>query len=192
MLNTATDTVNTFRTTLKATPVMKAARFQNYPLPPSISLSSAALIEPLAVAWHAVTTSPFDPNRTSNANTDTLIIGGGPVGISLVQILTLHGATAIAVAELLPSRKTLARDYGAIHILDPHEVDIPSTLRSLTNGVGADIVFDTTGVESTLNGAIGQSNLEKMITQRIRLDEVVEKGFRALVDDRRAHYFVLW
>lgn len=119
-----------------------------YNLPDDLPLESAALIEPLAVAWHAVSVSPFKPGDNA------VIIGGGPIGICLVQVLRLMGAKNVMVAELLGNRKRLALDYGATHIVDPKEVDVPARVRGLTDAVGADVVFDTAGVERALNSAI--------------------------------------
>lgn len=119
-----------------------------YALPENISLECAALIEPLAVAWHAVNESPFKYGDTA------MVVGGGPIGIGVVQVLTLQGAKKIIVAELMDSRKQLATDFGATDIVDPRSVDVPNRVRELTGGVGADVVFDTAGVEKALNGAI--------------------------------------
>lgn len=119
-----------------------------YALPDRLSLESAGFIEPLAVAWHAVSLSPFKPGDSA------MIIGGGPIGICLVQVLKLNNASNIIVAELLENRKRLALDYGATHITDPREVDVPSQVRGWTNSTGADVIFDTAGVEIALNSAI--------------------------------------
>ncbi|RAL17008.1 uncharacterized protein BO97DRAFT_382208 [Aspergillus homomorphus CBS 101889] len=209
-----------------------------YPIPDTISLEAAALIEPLAVAWHAVNISPFKPGDS------VLVLGGGPVGIGIVQVLKMQGCQKIIVAELMENRKQLARDYGAAHIVDPRETDTATRVRELTDGVGADVIFDTAGVERALNEAIGacrthgtivniavwekrpalrvndlmysevkytgsalydesafmnviealnhgQLTPEKMITAKIKLDEVVEKGFDALVHHRDAHCKIL-
>lgn len=119
-----------------------------YPIPDNISLEAAALIEPLAVAWHAVKLSPFKPGDS------VLVVGGGPIGIGVVQVLALQGAKNIMVAELMENRKKFCRDYGATHILDPREVDVAQKAREVSGGFGADVVFDTAGVEKALVGAI--------------------------------------
>lgn len=119
-----------------------------YVLPENIALDEAALIEPIAVAWHAVDRSPFKPG------TDVMVMGAGPIGIGLVQVLKLHGAGKIIVVELLDNRKQLARDYGATHILDPRHGDIPKAVRELTDGDGAQIIYDSAGVEIALDGMI--------------------------------------
>ncbi|KAL3475502.1 chaperonin 10-like protein [Aspergillus californicus] len=209
-----------------------------YPIPDHVSPESMAMIEPMAVAWHAVNLSPFKEGD------QVLIVGGGPIGLGILQVLKLVGAKLTMVAELMDSRKESAKDYGASHILDPTEVDIPDKVRELTDGNGADVVFDTAGVEKALDGAIsacrvhgtivnvavwekrphirvnemmyhevkylgaalydersflevieaiskGQLKPEGMITDTIGLDDIVEKGFKALLADRAAHCKIL-
>ncbi|KAF7167840.1 hypothetical protein CNMCM5623_001003 [Aspergillus felis] len=209
-----------------------------YPLPDNVSLEAAALIEPLAVAWHAVNLSPF------KGGDNVMVIGGGPIGIGIVQILKLQGAKKIMVAELLDNRKKFALEYGATDIIDPRTCDVPEKVRELTNGVGADVIFDTAGVEAALDGAIpacrvhgtivniavwekrpsirvnelmyhevnytgaalydesafrnviqalnyGQLKPEGMITAKVKMDEVVDKGFKTLLEDRGEHCKIL-
>ncbi|KAH8433441.1 uncharacterized protein LDX57_011075 [Aspergillus melleus] len=209
-----------------------------YPIPDNISLESAALIEPLAVAWHAVNVSPFKPNQ------HVLVVGGGPVGIGIVQVLKMQGAKTITVAEPMARRREFALEYGATHAIDPKTEDVTEQIRNLTNGLGAHVVFDSAGVEQALCGEVdacrthgtivniavwekqpsmpvnelmynevqytgaalydesafqdviralnyGQLKPDRMITSIVKLDDVVEKGFQALVDDRGEHCKIL-
>ncbi|BCR90270.1 uncharacterized protein ACHE_60156A [Aspergillus chevalieri] len=211
---------------------MTAPSSHFYPIPDKVSLEAAALIEPLAVSWHAVNVSPFKPGH------NVLIVGGGPIGIGILQVLKLQGAKNVMVSEMTESRKRFALEYGATHVLDPSQVDVAGKVREITNGIGADVIYDTAGVEIALNSAIracrthgsivniavwqkrpaihvndlmyheikyegatlydeesfrdviralsyGQLQPEKMITGKIRLDEVVDKGFKALVGEER-------
>lgn len=119
-----------------------------YPLPDNVSLETAALTEPMAVAWHAVNRSPF------KSNDNVLVLGGGPIGIGVIQVLKLQQAKRIFVVELMENRKELARSYGATDILDPREVDIPETVHRITENQGVDVIFDSAGVEVALNGVI--------------------------------------
>jgi threonine dehydrogenase-like Zn-dependent dehydrogenase len=119
-----------------------------YSIPETISLEAAALIEPLAVAWHAVNLTPFNPGD------NVLLVGGGPIGLGVVQVLKLQGARNIMVSELMESRQQLCRTYGATHILDPREGDVAQGVREITSGVGADVIFDAAGVEKALIGTI--------------------------------------
>ena len=119
-----------------------------YPIPDTVSLEAASFIEPLAVAWHAVKISLFKPGDS------VLVVGGGPIGLGLLQVLKLQGARNIIVAELMENRKNLCLQYGATHMVDPRKVNVAQMTRDLTNGVGADIIFDTAGVEKALLDAI--------------------------------------
>jgi len=109
------------------------------------------------VAWHAVNVSPF---KTGD---NALVVGGGPIGIGVVQVLKLQGAKEIVVVELVESRKQLARDFGATRVLDPREVDVPEAMQELTSGIGADVIFDTAGVENALSGAIPACRVHETI-----------------------------
>ncbi|KAJ6001148.1 alcohol dehydrogenase [Penicillium waksmanii] len=120
-----------------------------YALPDNVSLEAGALVEPLAVAWHAAKLSPFKANDTA------LVLGGGPIGIGVIQVLKLRGAKNIILVELMENRKKLGKELGATHIFDPKECDIPAEVSKVTNEVGADVIFDSAGVEVALNGIIG-------------------------------------
>lgn len=89
-----------------------------YPIPDSISLEAVALIEPLAVSWHAVNKSPFKVG-------DNVLIGGGPISIGMVQVLKLQGAQSRIVSEMMESRKQISMHYRATHVLDPSVDNIP-------------------------------------------------------------------
>lgn len=77
------------------------------PLPDNIPLDVAALIEPLAVGWHAVRQSPLKQGD------DILILGGGPIGIAVIQALRARGCGKIIVSELSASRQRFAKQFGA-------------------------------------------------------------------------------
>lgn len=78
--------------------------------------SFTALVEPLAVGWHAVESSPF--KRTDSC----LILGGGPIGLAVIQALRARGCAQIIVSEVSGMRKQFAKDFGAHVVLDPTKV----------------------------------------------------------------------
>jgi threonine dehydrogenase-like Zn-dependent dehydrogenase len=109
---------------------------------------TTALIEPLAVAWHAVRISPF------RAGDSVLVLGGGPIGLAVIQILKALGAKTIIVSEIAERRRQFALKFGAHAVLDPSKNDIIAKCRELTGGGGVHIAFDAAGVQAGLDTAI--------------------------------------
>lgn len=120
------------------------------PLPDNIPLDIGALVEPLSVGWHAVRQSPLTSSST------ILILGGGPIGIAVINALKARGCGMIIVSEPTASRQKFAKQFGADFILDPiseGEEGFARKVRELTNGEGVDIVFDCAGVAAGLKAA---------------------------------------
>lgn len=117
------------------------------PLPDNIPLDVAALVEPLAVGWHAVSQSPLKKGD------NVLILGGGPIGIAVIQALLAQGVGQIIVSEISASRQKFAKHFGATTILDPRHEDVVKRVKELTGGEGVDIVFDCAGVAVGLEAA---------------------------------------
>ena len=95
-----------------------------YPLSEGMSLKTGALIEPFAVAVHAVRESDF------NMGDSVTVFGAGPIGLCTAIVLKLSGTRDISVVEVNPFRKKLAEDLGFSVV--ESAVDIPSS----------DMVFD--------------------------------------------------
>lgn len=110
--------------------------------------SREALVEPLSVGWHAVAISPFQPGDAA------LVLGGGPIGLSVIQALKARGCDKIIVSEVSSMRKDYARDFGAHYILDPTKDDIVKRCRELVDGKGVHLAFDAAGVQAALNEAV--------------------------------------
>ncbi|KAH6642112.1 chaperonin 10-like protein [Boeremia exigua] len=118
------------------------------PLPTTIPLDVGALVEPLAVAWHAVAAAPVTPDSTA------LVLGGGPIGLAIVQCLRAQGVRSIVLSEPSGARQRFARALGAHHVLDPRGADVVAETRALSGGGGgADVVFDCAGVAASLDAA---------------------------------------
>ena len=106
------------------------------------------MVEPLAVAWHAVNISPFKKGDSA------LVLGGGPIGLAVIQALKARGAENIIVSEVAPKRKKFAKNFGAHHVLDPSEDDIVARVRELSEGYGVNVAYDAAGVQAGLDQAI--------------------------------------
>ena len=116
-------------------------------LPESLPTDIGALIEPLAVGWHAVRRAEFEPGQSA------LVVGAGPIGLVTLLALKDAGASFVAVAELSPARKAKAEQMGADLVLDPSVDDVVTVVQARTGG-GADATFDASGHQATLTLAL--------------------------------------
>jgi len=116
-------------------------------LPENIPLDIGALVEPLAVAWHAVDASPIQEGD------ETLVLGAGPIGLSVIQVLKARGASKIIVGEVAKQRQEYAKHFGATHILDPRSEDIVKKSKEICAGQGPKLAFDCAGVPASINTA---------------------------------------
>lgn len=107
-----------------------------------------ALVEPIAVAWHAINISPFKKGDS------VLILGAGPIGLAVIQCLIARGAEKIIVSEMATGRKEFAKQFGAHYVLDPSKDDIVARVREICDGRGANVAFDAAGVQAGLDQAI--------------------------------------
>lgn len=124
-------------------------------LPKSMPVLYGALIEPLAVAVNAV--------RRSGARAEdrVLVLGGGPIGQSIVLALQMAGVRSIVVTEVMPSRQELLRHLGAV-VIDPTVSDVRATVLE-TFGRPADLALDAVGLSQTLDDALASTRLGGMV-----------------------------
>ncbi|KAI1337520.1 GroES-like protein [Xylariaceae sp. FL0016] len=118
-----------------------------FKLPNSISLEIGVLVEPLAVAWHAVSESGVQPGQ------DVLVFGTGPIGLAVIQCLRAMNVGQVMAVEIAQQRQEHAQQFGASHILDPSKIDVVQKARELTGGRGPPVAFDCAGVPSSLDSA---------------------------------------
>jgi (R,R)-butanediol dehydrogenase/meso-butanediol dehydrogenase/diacetyl reductase len=107
-----------------------------------------ALVEPLAVAYHAVRLSGARPGHTA------LVFGAGPIGLVTTAAVRARGVEQIVVVEPAAVRKAKAPVAGADHVLDPTSVDVTEAVFELTDGRGADVSFECAGIDAVLATAI--------------------------------------
>lgn len=120
-----------------------------YPLPDSVDLKLAALVEPLAVAWHALVVSGIQ----DWSNKTVLIVGGGPVGIAHIYVLRAKGCKRIFVSEPTPTRAKQNKEV-ADEVFNPIKEHVGNRCRELTNGEGVDVVFDCAGIQKGLDAGM--------------------------------------
>lgn len=121
------------------------------PLPETVDLKAAALAEPLAIGRHSIISSGF------RAGQSALICGAGPIGLAILLLLRVMGASKVIMTEVLESRMAQARRFGADAVINPLSslaaggLGVEDTVRQVAGEGGVDIAFDTTGLQSTLD-----------------------------------------
>lgn len=83
-----------------------------------------------------------------------LVLGGGPIGLAVVQALRARGCRQIIVSEVSGMRKQFAAEFGAHQVLDPTKEDIVAACLRLTDKRGVDVTFDAAGVQVGLDQAV--------------------------------------
>ncbi|MGM1048440.1 MAG: 2,3-butanediol dehydrogenase [Bacillota bacterium] len=120
-------------------------------IPESVSYEQGALVEPSAVALHAVRSSKL------KVGDKAVVFGTGPIGLLVIEALKASGASEIYAVELSEERKQKAAELGAI-VIDPKQYDAVEEIHKRTNG-GADVSFEVTGVPPVLAQAIKSTKL---------------------------------
>ena len=113
-----------------------------------LSTEVGALVEPIAVGYHAVKRSGIAPGQVA------AVFGAGPIGLVTTACLRAVGVEEVIVVELSAIRKAKAPGAGATLVLDPSETDVPARLRELTGGLGVDVAFECVGASPALQGAL--------------------------------------
>lgn len=166
-----------------------------HPLPDSVSWRQAAVLEPAAVAEHALNQSRLQ------AGGRCLVIGLGPIGLLLIMLARLRGVEEICAVDVSPERLQKARQLGASQTLDGRADSLLQTLQQLSDG-GYDSVFEAAGSQPTftlalkaarkggeviLVGLMGDVSLDAfdLVNREIRLQTSV--GYRNVYPDLIRH-----
>jgi (R,R)-butanediol dehydrogenase/meso-butanediol dehydrogenase/diacetyl reductase len=117
------------------------------PFPADLPAAHSALVEPFAVAVHAVRGSGL------RAGDSAAVVGAGPIGLALVQAARAAGAGEVLVSEPQRVRRDAAAQQGADAVFDPAD-DPVEGITAATDG-GADVAFEASGSEAGLRQALG-------------------------------------
>ena len=116
-------------------------------LPDGLSAEIAALSEPAAVAVHACRRARLRGGET------VAVVGGGPIGLLVLQVARAQGAAAVFTIEPLAARRELAARLGARAALDPAE-PADKAIAAATGERRADVVFECTGSTAGIETAL--------------------------------------
>jgi L-galactonate 5-dehydrogenase len=113
-----------------------------------LGLRELALVEPLAVGFHAAARGRVTKDDT------VLVFGCGMIGLGAIAAAGLHrGANVIAV-DIEDSKLALAKKAGARHVINSKNESLAERVQALTNGDGPNVVIEAVGTPATFQAAI--------------------------------------
>jgi L-iditol 2-dehydrogenase len=124
-----------------------------YRIPDNVTFEQAAMVEAVAVALHAISLSGIKPGDRC------VVVGTGMIGIFILKLLKLSGASKVIAVDINPKRLEQAKKAGADHIFLSTEENLVDKIMKLTSNRGADISFEAVGRNESVNMAV--DNLRK-------------------------------
>lgn len=118
------------------------------PLPETMSLDEGAMIEPLAVAVHAVRRAGDAAGR------DICVLGAGPIGILVAQAAKGMGARRVMVTDVSGVRLAKAKECGADFCVNTKEKGFGEALVECFGPDKADVIYDCAGNNITMGQAV--------------------------------------
>lgn len=119
-----------------------------YRLPDNVTYQQASMVEPMSVAYHAVTRCPVPVGGTA------VVVGVGTIGLFAVQILKSMGVSKVIAVDIAQKRLDMALRNGADAGVNSKDPDADSQILALTGGKGVDAAYDATGIEVTVQMCI--------------------------------------
>lgn len=132
-----------------------AGAFQRYlvmpaacvkPVPKGVDPALASAVEPLAVALHSMRLVRLRRGESVG------ILGGGPIGLSVLALARAMGAKAVAVSDPRQARRAAALRLGAAEAVEPD--GFVEAVREATGGLGAAVLFECSGAPEAFGTAV--------------------------------------
>ncbi len=119
-----------------------------FKLPDNVSTLEGALIEPLAVGFHAAI------QGDAHLGQRAVVMGAGCIGLVSMMALKARGVSEVYVVDIMEKRLNKALELGATGVINGSKEDVLERVKELTNGTGMDLVIETAGTEITTRQAI--------------------------------------
>ncbi len=145
-----------------------------YQIPDTLDFVSAALTEPLAVAAHGARIAAMEPGASM------VVVGTGLIGLLLLRILRLHGSGPLIAVDVESGRLEIARRFGADHTILGGS-SVVEQVRALTQGRGADYVFEAVGAGPSFQTAVQSIRKGGILTLVGNISPSVELPLQAVV-----------
>ena len=119
-----------------------------FKLPDNVSTLEGALIEPLAVGFHAAI------QGDAHLGQKAVVMGAGCIGLVSMMALKARGVSEVYVVDIMEKRLEKALELGATGVINGAKEDVLERVKELTDGAGMDLVIETAGTEITTRQAI--------------------------------------
>ncbi|MDO5346835.1 MAG: NAD(P)-dependent alcohol dehydrogenase [Lachnospiraceae bacterium] len=119
-----------------------------FKLPDNVSTLEGALIEPLAVGFHAAI------QGDAHLGQKAVVMGAGCIGLVSMMALKARGVSDVYVVDIMEKRLDKALELGATGVINGAKEDVLERVKELTDGAGMDLVIETAGTEITTRQAI--------------------------------------
>lgn len=120
------------------TSVVHPANF-TFKLPDNVSYAEGAMVEPLAIGLHAANKAQIKPGDVA------VVIGAGTIGTVTALSALAGGCSRIIISDIQQPKLDLVASLGPITPVNVTEQNLAEVVHDLTDGWGADIVFEASG-----------------------------------------------
>ena len=117
-------------------------------IPENVGFGEAAMVEPLAVGMHAANKARIQQGDVA------VVIGAGPIGMVTALAALAGGCSRIVIADPVQPKLELAASLGPVTTVNPAQEDLAEVTAGLTDGWGADIVFECSGSAAAAAGVL--------------------------------------
>ncbi|MCM1136400.1 MAG: NAD(P)-dependent alcohol dehydrogenase [Clostridium sp.] len=114
-----------------------------FKLPDNVDTMEGALIEPLAVGFHAAMQGGARAGQTA------VVMGAGCIGLVTMMALKAMGVSKVYVVDIMEKRLEKAMELGADGVINGGKTDAVEEVMRLTEGKGCDLAIETAGTEIT-------------------------------------------
>jgi D-xylulose reductase len=115
-----------------------------FKLPENVSFAEGAMVEPLAVGMHAAVKAKIKPGDLA------VVMGAGPIGIVTALAAIAGGCSQVVLTDVQKPKLDLAAALGPIRPVDVAKENLRAVIDDLTDGWGADLVFEASGAPSAI------------------------------------------
>lgn len=162
-----------------------------YKLPDNVSFAEGAMVEPLAIGMHAAGKARITPGDIA------VVTGAGTIGMVTALAAIAGGCAQVIISDVQQEKLDLAATLGPVKTVNVTKENLKNVVDEETNGWGADIVFECSGVEKVASGVFeilapaGTAVLVGMPANPIEYDVIAAQIKEATVEHifRYAHVY---